>query len=304
MIPTTTEVLTDVRELLEDPNGTRWNTNTLRPHLQTAWSEIYAQALANELALLYPATAGIANMGEPTALYERGFLAANSIAITSIEIAPTTHIATVVTATAHPFVSGNFVTLHGVTGLSDDINDVFMIERINSTSFYIRGVTATGAHTASTGTATYSTESFVEMTGPVDDRYFTEATVPSSQLLYWKWDRDRFRFPGCSATRQIKITFRLSDSLPTDVSVGLGIDGSLPFLKHRVAGLALMNTAPATGNIFNGLALGPSLQAKDLGGFLGDLLRPQLRTSQRLPVYRPPFRRKRSTGPLTMTGYY
>lgn len=310
MIPTSTQVYDEIRVLLEDTEGGgggRFTNPLLRPFLQAAWHEIHAAALSHNLPLirrsvypilppytgdLYPVVAGISNMGEIIEVAERSYLAANSIAISAI-ITPASALATVTTAATHPFVSGNRVTHHGVSGLSDDINDIWMIEKLTSTTYRIRGSTATGAHTASTGTATYSTEAFstLKLVEKID-----HTTAPGGSLSVYAWNLDRFIFPGANVNRQLRLTYQLSDALPDDESLGVGIDGCLPFLKFRTAGLALLNLAPQTAAQFNATALGGSLNGQDLNGFLGMLIRPQIRTSQRLPVVRPPFRPRRSTG--------
>lgn len=320
MIPTPLQVYTDARILLEDTesggSGTRFTNATLRPFLQTAYAELYSAALAHDLPLirrsvyhllpaytgdLYPSVAGIANMGEPISIGERSYLDANSVAITALSIVTATGIGTVTIGAAHPFTSGQRVTLAGIVGLSDDIHDLWLTERISTTQFYIRGTTASGTW-ASGGIATYSAEEFSNLEGPVADDFFGASATPGSSLGCWKWSRDRFTFPGASIARQLKITFRLSDSLPSTDQTSLGIDGCLSFLKFRVASLALTNNAPVTAANFAKVALGPTGEPDDLKGLLGELVRPQIRSGQRLPIHRPPFRRRRQTGPIRFVG--
>jgi hypothetical protein len=240
-------------------------------------------------------------MGEPIALAERAFVVGNSVTITGLTIDPLTGIATVTVAATHPFQSGQRITHAKVGGFTDDFNDLWLTERISATQYFAKGTTATGTFTSG-GTATYSAEDFAAMDGPVEDRTFGPTSQPSGALGMWQWKQDRFIFPGATVARQLRITYRVSDSLPTSDNGPLGVDGCLPFLKFRIAGLALTNLAPDTAAGFNREALGPNGQAKDLDGLLGSLIRPQIRTGQRLPIQRKPYRPRRSTGPIRLVG--
>jgi hypothetical protein len=316
MIPTLAQVYTDTRILLEDTGnsgaGQRFTDNYLNPFAQAAWSELYSTAMGHNLALvrqtrfhilpaytgdLFPAVAKIGNFGEPVKLYERGFLASNSVAVTGLTTPDAAGLATVTVAAGHPFQTGWRVTHSSIVGLTEDVNDVWMVENLTSTTYRIRGSQATGTYTAS-GVATYSTQEFAEMRMVVG---INRSQAPGGALMEYVWRNDRFIFPGCTIDRQLEIEYQVSDSLPA-VGVSLGVDGCLPFLKFRTAGLAILNLAPKTAREFNSQALGRNEDVQELGGFLGQLMKPQIRSGQRLPVVRPPFRGKRTVGPMRWMG--
>lgn len=317
MIPTQSECFAYARKLIGDTevaSGQRFDDNFLRPFLETAYGEIFTVCQDNELPLikkrnywllsayfgtLYPATAGIGNFGELISLSER----TPSIQATITDVTtPTSGVATVTTSAAHGFTSGQRVAHHGIVGFSDDINDEWVITVLTSTTYQINGTTATGAYDSG-GVAVYSGEEFIEL----NELEAIPSTAPlsASALVNFAWDGDSFRFPGSSVERHLKIEYRLSSQLSSTDDT-MGIDGCRDFIAYRTASLAMINDNPEQAKVYQDMALGEETGRADLlgaGGFLGNLIRPWIKSGQRLPLRRPPFRPDRNTA-RRVRGYW
>lgn len=262
----------------------------LDPFFAVAYSELFraSQSMQNPrvrqvnfydlpayTSVLDPATAGIFNLGEPELIEERGSV--TEVAITGA--VPGSGFLTI-TAVGHPFVSGDQAVQFGILGLSSDANGVFTVTKTGANTYTANGCAATGTYTSG-GTAAKSTERFAEVIGP---REISEVlSAPQSILGEFSWDNDIFRFPPCSALRQLRITYTLSGSAPTE-DVTIPFDDSKDFLSLRTAGLALKARGNRDkANELNELAVGPDWGRGISGGILDQLLGAGVKNLQNQP---------------------
>lgn len=296
--PTIAEIVTEVQGLVGDPNGDVFTSVFLTQFINNAFSEMVDLMINWDLPAinrdayyvlpaytnrLTPAQAGISDMGEPEILWERGSL----LKATITGVSNTTPVR-ITTAAAHGFSSNSEVDINGVP-TAVGINTRWLITVIDPLHFDLNGSVAGGLDT--TGTATYSTDLFVEMT-PLDD---LPQADPNSRLVWWRWINEQFEFIGATQERQIWIQYTSSGDAPASGSVG--VDKSKMFLSHRAAGLSMATrgagAAPRAEQL-NGNALGPSSMPDGTGGYLRALLNPMLKEKQKRARSRPPFRRRRN----------
>ncbi len=108
-------------------------------------------------------------------------------------------------------------------------------------------------------------------------------------LRIFEWRGDSFYFYGSNNSREIRIRYYDSGDPPTDLSVSVGIDGSLPFLSYYGA----TTIGPSKGyddaeiNRMRVMALGPRLDGS--GGMLYDLIAPMVRASSRVQRQPQPY---------------
>ncbi len=293
--PQVTSVLADAARLLGDPAQEQFTNAALLPHYSMAYREVYDLAmnwglqlstretyynLPARTGILKPATASIADMGEPKQLWERGV--DSSVAITGVSNATPM----VVTAAGHGFATGDEITVSGVSG-PVGVNDRWFVTRVNANQFSLNGSVAGGAYVAG-GVATKSAEDFGIMKS-LD-------TLPQydidQSLRYWKWMNDTLYFTGATEVRQLKIVHSASGAAPQAGAVG--IDNSQNFLAARTASLIAPSYGmPQRAAELTLLALGPSGQPDGTGGYLRSLVNPMLKEKQNRQ-YRPqPFRPRR-----------
>src|SRR5690348_1451 len=140
MIPTVQQVYTAAAAELGDEAQSRWSNALLQPRYVLAYSDLfralqlgqsprirrecYYNVPANT-SYIDPATAGMVNVGEIESIEERGSL--QTVAITgALPATPATGSCQLM-VTGHPFTTGQEVTTNGITGLTDDVNDIFTI---------------------------------------------------------------------------------------------------------------------------------------------------------------------------------
>lgn len=241
-------------------------------------------------SVLYPATAGITDMGEPLLVEERsvgGAYAVSGCAITSF-------VPTLVTAT-HPLSTGAWAVVWGIVGVTG-ASGAFTVTCADTTHVTLNGAYAVGTY-SSGGYVSYSADEFTRLDW-VDSIHAVEGTLPES-LADVAWLGDSFRFSGASAARQLRITYWSSAHTVTTGTDSIGVDDSVDFLAVRTAGLAAASLgAKSSAQDLNFQALGHSGQADASGGLLRDLLvAAVLREQAERPIRRQPFRAKRAVYP-------
>lgn len=298
MIPTKQNCLDGARAHLGDDavSGGQIFTNTvLEQHFQFAYRELVRalSGVANprvrrdcyyDLPIftnyLDPATAGIADFGEPELVGDRGITSQTTITGATAGSGFVT-----ITAAGHPFATGDYAVISSVVGMNG-INGIWGVTKIDANSFKANGATVQGTYTSG-GIASAGGEDFSDM--KKYDRIESLNNSTSGGLGCWAWWDDRFHFPLASSIRELRISYISSAALVVNTSDTTGIDDSLDFLALRTAGLAgASRGAKERANELNMQALGPTLQADGTGGVLRELLVQGLRalgSSQR-----PPFR--------------
>jgi hypothetical protein len=296
-ICTVSDVLGDAAQLLGDPERQVFEDDILLNRLGTAWRDMYRLMdkwnlpsiklvayynLAAYRNILTPETAGIANMGTPTRLRERG-----NLTTTTISAATNTSPIVLTVADGSSFSDNDEATVHGVVGPTGRINGKWFIS-VNGNSITLNGSVKAGTW-ASGGTLTKSSDDFTEMTNL--ERLSQQD--PIQYLREWVWREDVFWFRGSTEERQLKIEYESSGAAP--VAGDVGIDDARDFLAHRTAALA------AATRGFDGrakdlmfLAVGKSGQCDGSGGLLFDLMKPMLMEKQKRPKRPMAFRARRS----------
>jgi len=295
MIPLTSQVYDAARAILGDnqiSGGEVFKDAILQPHYQVAYAELF-RALVNaqspliqreayynvpiNTGVVVPATMGIANLGAPLIVEERGSVTAWNVS----NAVPGSGLVTITTA-PNTLVAGDQPVIYGIQGLSDDINDVWSVTPSSSTVFTANGATATGTYTAATGVVSISAEQFQEVFAR--DRLTVQAQAPGQSFGIYAWEFGKFRFPPCSVVRQLRITYKLSGDAPTATTASVGIDDSLSFLSYRAAGLAGRSKGMAQRAAAMTLtAVGPNWESQGFaGGILGQMLDVQIRELQNL----------------------
>lgn len=306
-IPLVSEVFLGARSVLGDTKtvaGEVYTDALLAPHFSSAFDELYralsaaSNPLVNEhgyynvpsnTGYIDPVLAGIENLGEIQALFERGTVTAYTI--TAVTPGNGSCVLTVTPATT--LVTGNQAVVYNVGGITFDINDEWTVTVLSSTSIRLNGCTATGTYTSG-GVLSTSTEQFLEMI-PVRD--FEQAGIaPSTIFQIYSYERGVIRVPPVSSVRQLKINYLISGDAPTATTASVGIDDSLEFFKYRVAGQAsLAKSMLARASLYNNRAVGPRWDTEQSpGGILASLLMNGVRNLQRLPpeLRRPPMWRQ------------
>ena len=243
-----------------------------------------------------PATIGIANMGNPIDIWERGTV--TSYAITNaVPTAASTGVDPFVQLTvAHggALKSGQTVEVYLVGGLSDDINDYWTISVPDNNHINLLGCTAVDnpAYTASTGLVLSSTEAWPIQ--PMNRSYdlFQESTAnqlttPGTSFVNWQWQTAIIRFPPCSVAREIKLNYNLSGTIPTDPNVSLGIDDCLNVLAYKMAAVA------GGSKMIQARRMELESRAEQL---LKEFLQPVTKDLQQERIVTPPYRPRRNTG--------
>jgi hypothetical protein len=292
MNPTVDQVYRRVRRLLSDGEEVRaggevYRNEVLFDHFQSAYEEIFAEmensgVQAVEATAYYllppftssfsPVAAGIANMGEPIRLHERGGV--QSLPVTGATATSPINL----TVVGHPFAQNQEVEVAGVQGQTG-ANGRWFVDIVNPDTIALRGSETAGAYTGG-GYVYWSGNAFVPMRGPMHDLPRASA---GSQLVTWEWTGDRFRFVGASEAVELEITYRASALAPSSGLVGI-LD-SLNFLAHRTAASAARENGE--------YELAQALDTK-AEGFLHTFLQKLVKI---LPSARPrPFRRRRHRG--------
>lgn len=294
-IPLVSSVFSATRSVLGDDRvaaGQVFTDSILQPKYQFAYSELFL-ALQNiqsqklrrpafynvpaNTGYLNPATAGIANMGELESIEERGGVTAWAISA----VTPGSAICTLVNA-ASTLTTGQVAIVYGVSGITDDVNDQWVVQVGSSTQTILNGCTATGTYTSG-GVLSYSSEQFAALTPKT--RIDMIDSAPGNTFGEYALETGIIRLRPCSTVRQLKITYWLSGNAPTTTTASVGIDNSLVFLQYRTAGLAAESKGMLTrAKLYNDRAIGPKYDSEGIiGGILGQMLDAGVRDLQRLP---------------------
>lgn len=293
---TVAQVLQGSREHLRDTEvegGEDYTDARLTPFYQMAYGEIISKLvsigaadiiktahynLPARTSYLTPTQVGIEDMDEPVKLWERGALTKAVVT----EASAATPI--VITAAGHPFADLAEVITSQV---GENANGIWFINYIGANNFSLRGSSSSVAYTGVIGSATSSTEKFTELRS-VEDL----SQVDLRDHLYeYNYEGGVFRFTGATDERQLKIEYKSNGTPPSSGSIGINNAGN--FLKARTAALAaLANGATSVASDLNELCFG--VPAKQISGYLDDVIRPAVLSMQR-NVWRPrSFRRRRS----------
>lgn len=296
MIPTVSQVYSSTRAVcgdIEEVGGQVYTDAVLQPHYQFAYSELFlnlqniqSERLRREAfynipantGYLNPATAGIANLGEIESIEERGGITAWAIS----NVAPGSALCTL-TSAATTLATGNVAIVYGVAGVTDDVNDQWVVEVVNSTTTRLNGCTATGTYTSG-GVLSYSSEEFSTVNPRLRITFIDSA--PRNTFGEYALETGMIRLRPCNNVRQLRITYWLSGNAPTTTTASTGIDDCLVFLMFRTAGLAAESMGMLDrASRYNSRALGPNYETDGtVGGILGKMLDSGVRDLQRLPT--------------------
>lgn len=282
--PVVSDVLSHAAELLGDPDRDLFDDNVLLPRYGTAYRDIFRLMdkwnlpsvrrvifynLSAYRNVLEPVTTGIADMGNPTKLWERGNLTTTTISAAS-DASPIV----LTVADASPFSDNDDATVHGVVGPTGRINGKWFID-VTGNAVTLNGSLAAGTW-SSGGTLTKSSDDFTEMNNP----HRLSQQDPAQFLREWVWRDDVFWFRGSTEERQLKIEYESSGDPP--VTGAIGIDDSLDFLAHRTAALAALSRGmEGRSKDLMFLAVGKTGQPDGSGGFLHDLMQPMVMEKQK-----------------------
>jgi hypothetical protein len=258
--------------------------------------------------VVLPAAFGLTNFSAPQEIYERSvqnvFPGTNLASITIVmpDGIQTAGQATIKTLFPHPFITGQWIIAFGFRGLSPDFNSRWNVQCPDTSTIILSGCTSLGAWDTTSGCLTDSNEQWSFSPMPCfDEIREDEVSALASSLDQWAWNGNVIRFRPCTASRQIRIYYKLSSSAPTDPNASTGVEGCLNFLSayaaalcHKSKGMApamtsafLLACGNPTGEIGNGNA-----------GYIGQILRRDIKDSQMERWVTPRFRPKRSVGPL------
>lgn len=259
MIPLRSDVTQAVLYLLGDTEvsgGQLYTAAFQAPLLNLAFQEMYQRLYAVGAArvqaegyyllppytpIFTPSLAGMSNFGGPSEVWERGSTTAYAIS-GAIPSSPSAGLLRLtVAALPATVVTGTRVELYGIGGISADVNDSWILTANSSTSVDLNGCTAVGTYTSG-GFLLVPTE---QWQGPLGERSnqdtFIGVAPQSSGLGVYSWQRGVLRFPECSVSRELRILYQLSSSLPVVASPvagdSMGVDDCLSFLSTRTAEL-------------------------------------------------------------------
>lgn len=319
MIPTSTDVYAQVRGIFEDngvTSGDRWGDGKLRAFLKTAYETLFAQAKQSDVSLchqygyynlraytgaLLPSTAGINNIDVPVAIAARPIT--STFTILSITADEPNGRMVVVSATPHGLASGGKIVQTKCAGIHPSMNGEFTVEVLDTTTYYINGIVVLGTYTASSGTGTIGTNQFQTLNPIAERDNHSNLSTIAAEVCNWFWDgRAIVLDPPINVTRQLWIKYLASDVMPLDPEFPLVVDGSLGFLAYHTAALTIMNVNPNLSQLFAAEAFGPTREAKDLRGRLGQIIRPKMRQENAIPIERAPFRPRRGSNASMVYG--
>lgn len=246
MIPIVSQIYAAAAAQLGDDTQAVWTNAVLQAHYVIAYSELFralemAQSprirreayynLPANTGYLDPVTVGLTNVGQIEAIDERGGI--TTVAITGALPATPAAGQAQITVTAHPFHTGQQITVSGVAGVSDDINDIWSITASDANHVLLNGCTCSGTFSGAGGVASASGEQFVPVSR--DDNLFDVNVAPSGVLGRYAWEEDIIRFQPANVIRQVRISYTLSGNAPTATIASVGVDDSLTFLGLATA---------------------------------------------------------------------
>lgn len=298
--PTATQCMDAARSRGADLSADQLTDTILLPGVQSAVRDLF-RVMANYgnpriiktefyplpayTSVLSPATAGIADMGEPIMLAERGGLTtvtASAVTVNSANIVITT-------SSPHGLSTGSRVTLNKLGGLTG-AGGMYVATASGASELTINGLVASGTFTSG-GTVGYSTEKFTEITLkedilliPADSNTIIGTAV---------WQGDRWHLRASSEVRELAIVYYSSATVPSAAGDTIAVDDCIDFIAARALGVVCATSAPQIAAAQNEEAFGPDRARSGRGGLLGDLVRNAIRTMQISDPssrQRPPFR--------------
>jgi len=228
--------------------------------------------LAANSSVLSPATAGINDMGEPMALWERGGFASKSVSAVAVS-APNI---TITTSTAHGRATGDVVSLNKLGGLTG-AEGQFAATVVDSDELRINGLVVTGTYTSG-GTVGYSTEQFNPVA--IKDEIMDLPVDISTNIRAAVWQGDRWHLTQSSEIRELAIDYASSATVPTAGSDVIGVDDCIDFIAARALGVICLTRAPQIAEAQNFEAFGNDLNRKGRSGLLYQLINQATLTQQ------------------------
>jgi hypothetical protein len=318
MIPTVAQVYSRARGVLAEDEVTAGEVFTdayLYPRLQTANNDLFRAyqtygTLTAQKSLYYvlpantahfrPSQAGVVNFGEPIygGVFQRRVT--GLFTITNVVPNPGAGLCRVTTSAPHGLATGNDVIIYGVGGVSDDVNDEWIVTLVDATNFDLNGCFSTGTYTSG-GFASTSPDEWGLMQQTQNEISLAQASSGNAQQVY-NWKNETFRLYPSTEQRQLKIGHTISGNIPENrLTFSLGVDDSLDFLAYRTAALAAYDKgADQAGQRADLMAIGPDGRADGSGGFLEALITEAVKTLGQTPIvfagYRPRFNTGRRRG--------
>ena len=258
MIPTRGNVNDAVRSINGDTavsGGALYTDTYIPPFLNLAYQEMFqrlygvgAARIQREGYYLLPAytpiftpsLAGLSNFGGPCEMWERGSATSYAVSAATPDTPAAGSLRLTVAALPSTVVTGTRVETYSIGGITDDVNDSWILTVVSPTSVYLNGCTASGAYASSTGFVVYSTEQWTQMAPRDTQDSFIGITPQSAALGLYSWQKGVIRFPVCSTARELRVLYQLSSSLTTTAPSNgdsMGVDDSLSFLTFRTAEL-------------------------------------------------------------------
>lgn len=186
--------------------------------------------------VLHPATAGINDMGDPIALFERGNL--TTLAVDSAT--PQTSSLAVATTTPHGRETGDMVTLNKLGGITG-ADGMYAITNTSSLVMTINGLVVTGTHSGG-GTVTYSTEKFTPVRNLASSKRLPLDI--DSRIRAAAWEGDRWLVGQANAVVEVAIDYYSSATAPTGDTDVIAVDDCIDFIAARALGVVNMVRAP------------------------------------------------------------
>lgn len=290
-LPTVAECNTAAKARAADVSGDILTAAVLLPGIQSAYRKLYRKfanfgnpriirtvfyAVPINTSIISPATAGITDMGEPIALYERG-----GLTVVNVDGAtPGAASLAVSTSTAHGRTTGDMVTLNQLGGIVG-AEGMFSATVSDADDLIFNGLVATGTY-GTGGVVGYSADRF---RGPL--RQLTNVlalpTDVSSQIEAAVWQGDRWYVSQASEVRQLAIDYYSSATVPTGDNDVIGVDDCIDFIAAEALSVVCATSAPQIA----------AAQRGEANDYLSDLVRgavKSLQLSDQDSRSRPPFR--------------
>lgn len=276
--PTVTNCMDAARARAADEEGAVYTDAILLPGVQSAVRKLFRKygifgnprIIKTEFypvpaytSVLSPATAGINDMGEPIALYERGGITTYTVDGAT----PSSSGLAVSTSAAHGMATGDLVTLNQLGGIVG-AGGMWVVSVVDADDFTVNGLIATGTFTSG-GTATKSTEKF---RGPLTfsvDRMGLPTSIGSSIIAY-VWAGDRFILTAANEARELCIDYYSSATVPSSGSDIIGVDDCIDFVAAEALATVALTRSPQ-------IAVGQRAEADNA---LDDLIRAGTHTLQ------------------------
>lgn len=299
--PQVNDVLSGAAALLGDVNQEQFTNAVLLPFYQAAYREAYTVVLRWKLpvgrrdayfylpantTLMTPAQLGIADTGEPIALWERAQIITAAIS----NVSNTTPIQ-VTTSTPHGLSEGNPCELFNITGVVGINGIQWRVHVIDANNVTLNGSTAGG--TGSTGTLINGGEESDNPFIPMHPVEVIPQDPPDYLNRWWTWKDDVFQFRGATGPTEVWIEYESSGDPPSSGSVGW--DNCQNFMMYRTASLAAVPyDMPQSASEYKARAFGPSGEPDGTGGELRAFVYPMLKEKQKRPKRPLPFRPNRN----------